>query len=220
MDAMTIADNLEDVRMQVKTAAAEAGRDGDEVTIVVITKGRQPSEIQELYDAGHRDFGENRAQELAAKVGVLPEDVRWHFVGPLQRNKVRHVRPVSTLLHSLDRESLAAAWVKGPGTAPPALLEINIGREPQKAGVLPEAASETAEAVLELGVELKGVMAIPPNVEDPSPYFTELVDIRDALASRWPQMTEVSAGMTQDYPLAVKAGATIVRPGRAIFETH
>ena len=220
MAAMTIVDNLQDVRDRVHSAAAEAGRSGDDVTIVVVTKGRDPNEIRPLYDAGHRDFGENRAQELTAKATEMPVDVRWHFVGPLQRNKVRHVRPLTTLLHSLDRESLAAAWVKGPGSPPPALLEINIGREEQKAGVLAEDAPQAAAAVLELGVELKGVMAIPPNVADPSSYFTELVDIRDALASRWPQMKEVSAGMSQDYHLAVKAGATIVRPGRAIFETH
>lgn len=220
MVAVTTADNLSRVRQHVNEAADEVGRDPDAITIVIVTKGRTKDDILPLYEAGHRDFGENRAQELRDKAPQLPTDIRWHHVGPLQRNKVRYVRPVVELLHSMDRASLAAAWVKGPGVPPPALLEVNVGREQQKAGVVPEDAFDTAAEMVGLGVDLRGVMAIPPAGEDPSPYFRELVEVRDALASEWPQMQEVSAGMSQDYPLAVKAGATIVRPGRAIFETH
>lgn len=220
MASVTASDNLALVRKQVDETAVESGRDPEAITVVVVSKARSVEEIRELYDAGHRDFGENRAQELTEKQPRLPEDIRWHFVGPLQRNKVRHVRPIVKLLHSMDRASLASAWVKGPGTAPPALLEINIGREEQKAGVSPESARDEAAGMIDLGVDLHGVMAIPPNVDEPLHYFEELVAIRDALVSEWPQMKEVSAGMTQDYVLAVKAGATIVRPGRAIFDRH
>ncbi len=217
---MTATDSLALVRKHVEESAVASGRDPDAVTIVVVTKARTVDEIRELYEAGHRDFGENRAQELTSKRPGLPRDIRWHFVGPLQSNKVRHVRPIVSLLHSMDRASLASAWVKGPGKPPPALLEINIGREHQKAGVAPESARNEAAVMIDLGVDLQGVMAIPPNVDEPSQYFEELVAIRDALASEWPQMKEVSAGMSQDYHLAVRAGATIVRPGRAIFDRH
>ncbi len=100
---------------------------------MIVTKGQSVETIRALYEHGEREFGENRAQELAIKVDQLPDDIRWHFVGPLQSNKVRIVRPSVKLLHSLDRPELGPAWIKGPGLAPPALLQVNIGARAPKA---------------------------------------------------------------------------------------
>ena len=200
------------------TAACESvGRGLAEVTLVVVSKGRSPDEITSLYDQGLRDFGENRAQELLDKAPRLPADIYWHFVGHLQTNKVRALRPVVSKLHSLDRLKLAAAWAAG-SEAPPALLEINLGEEPQKHGFMPAAAAAAADEVIDLGVTLEGVMAIPPAGESPSQHFERLVEIRDELALGHPEMTEVSAGMTDDFEQAIRAGATTIRVGRAIFE--
>ena len=210
--------SLAAVRHRIAGALQHAGRPADAVTLVAVSKGRSVAAIRAVYEAGQRDFGENRAQELAAKVPELPGDIRWHFVGPLQRNKVPIVRPLVCLLHSLDRIRLARAWVADAADAPPALLEINLGNEPQKHGFAPELAVAVADEIVELGVDLRGVMAIPPLGEPAGPYFRQLVGLRDALVHKHPQMVEVSAGMTDDFEEAILAGATTIRVGRAIFE--
>lgn len=201
-------------------AARRAGRDPSEVTLVAIGKTHPPQVLMEAYAAGHRVFGENRAQELVEKVGTMPEDVEWHFVGHLQRNKVRLVRPVVSLLHSMDSVRLGEAWLKGPGHAPPALVEVNIGREPQKAGVEPEEAPVLVEQLIAMGVDVRGLMTVPPLLSDPElarPYFRELARIRDRLARRWPHVRELSMGMTDDFEVAIEEGSTMIRVGRAIF---
>ena len=201
-------------------AAKRTGRTADQVTLIAVGKTHSVDTLRLAYDAGHRDFGENRAAELAAKASALPTDIRWHFVGSLQRNKVRLVRPVVHLLHSMDRSNLGAAWLKGPGTAPPALLEVNVADEPQKAGVTVDEAGEMTEQLLALGVDLRGVMAIPPQVDDPEesrPHFRRLARLRDELAGSYPSMRELSIGMTDDFEVAIEEGATMIRVGRAIF---
>lgn len=206
---------------RVERAAAEAGRDPGDVTLVAVSKGRSVEQILELYRAGQRDFGENRAQELAAKAADCPSDIRWHFVGPLQTNKVRMVRPVAALLHSMDRLDLGRAWMKGPGRPPPALLQVNVGLEPQKGGVAPDEVEEAAAGLEAVGVRLRGVMAIPPVADDPEdvrPYFDQLRGIRDRLAAGHPDIAELSMGMSDDFEVAISAGATLIRVGRAIFE--
>lgn len=208
------------VSEQVAEAAARAGRRPEEVTLIVITKNREVSLIRELYDQGVRDFGENRAQELAAKVGKLPSDIRWHFVGPLQTNKVKLVRPAAYLLHSLDRVKLARFWTRNSPIPVAALAQVNIGNEPQKQGVPPEGVEETVEAFVEMGVELRGLMAMPPRVENPEfarPYFRRLRKLSEGLGEKYPFLTELSMGMTEDYQVAVEEGATMVRVGRAVF---
>ena len=118
----------------------------------MVSKGQSPEAIQELYEQGQRDFGENRAQELSGKVGQLPSDIRWHFVGPLQTNKVRMVRPAVDLLHSLDRIDLVEPWVKGPGSPPPAIIQVKIGGEAQKHGVEPAGAGHLCERAIAAGI--------------------------------------------------------------------
>jgi len=212
---------LATVEARVAAAAARTGRDAESVTVVAVSKGRTVNEIARLYEGGHRDFGENRAAELAEKAAVLPADIRWHFVGHLQSNKARLVRPVSCLLHSLDRLSLAKAWLKGSGLPPPCLLEVNVGREPQKSGVFPDDAIELARQASDLGLELLGIMAIIPVVAAPDearPFFRDLVTMRDEIAARVPSVERLSMGMSDDFEVAVEEGATVIRVGRAIFE--
>jgi pyridoxal phosphate enzyme (YggS family) len=209
------------VRAGVDAASARAGRPSSAVTIVAVSKGRSVEEIIALYEAGHRDFGENRAGELAAKVGSLPRDIRWHFVGHLQSNKARVVRPTGAILHSLDGLSLAKAWLKGPGSPPPCLLQVNIGRESQKSGAAPEAAVEVAREISEIGIELTGVMAILPigtTSDAARPFFRHLSALRAEISDAVPSVRELSMGMTDDYDVAVEEGATLIRVGRAIFD--
>ena len=208
------------VSEQVAEAAARAGRRPEEVTLIVITKNREVARIRELYDRGVRDFGENRAQELAGKVGELPSDIRWHFVGPLQTNKVKLVRPVVHLLHSLDREKLARFWTRNIPLPVAALAQVNIGNEPQKQGVPPDRVEEMVEVLVERGVALRGLMAMAPRVEAPEfarPYFRRLRQLSEGLRDKYPFLTELSMGMTEDYRVAVEEGATMVRVGRAVF---
>ena len=212
--------NLESVHDRIAAAARRSNRDPDQITLIAVGKTHSVDVLMEAYQAGHRNFGENRAAELAAKAAALPSDIRWHFIGPLQRNKVRLVRPVANLLHSMDRLNLGAAWLKGPDVAPPALLEVNLADEPQKAGVTIAGAPALTEQLLALGVDLRGLMAIPPLVEDPEqsrPAFRRLARLRDELASSYPLIQELSMGMTEDFEVAIEEGATMIRVGRAIF---
>jgi pyridoxal phosphate enzyme (YggS family) len=212
--------SLESVRERIKGAAVRAGRSDDEITLVIVSKGQSVETIKALYELGERDFGENRAQELAFKVDLLPGDIRWHFVGPLQSNKVRIVRPIVTLLHSLDRLELGPAWIKGPGLPPPALLQVNVGREPQKHGVDPEDAVRVFGDLIALGVDLKGLMAIPPaadHAEATRSDFAEMRRLAILVTSIHPGLGSLSMGMTEDFEVAIEEGATFVRVGRAIF---
>ena len=215
-----MSDGYDDVTARVHAAATAAGRDPTEITLVAVSKGRSVDQIAALYDRGHRDFGENRAQELAAKAPQLPDDIRWHFVGSLQRRKVPAIEPHVALLHSMDRLRLAQAWQRGADPAPPALLQVNLQREPQKGGVDPDHVDDLVDGCTELGIDLRGLMIIPPIPDVPTdslPWFNRLRALRDRLRQRDPALAELSMGMTDDYEVAIAAGATLIRVGRAIF---
>ena len=212
--------SYEQVQERVAIAAKDAGRDAAEITLIAVSKAKTVSQIRAVYDKGHRDFGENRAKEMAEKVALLPGDIRWHFVGALQSNKARLIRPSTHLLHSMDRTSLASAWAKGPGLPPPVLLQVNIGREPQKSGVMPEDVETAAEKLITMGMEVVGLMAIPPvgrSPEDSRQHFEAMRQLRDDIAEREPGIAHLSMGMTDDYEVAIADGASMVRVGRAIF---
>jgi PLP dependent protein len=212
--------SYERVKERIVAAARRAGRDPSGITLVAVSKSKPASDIRALYDRGHRDFGENRAQEMAEKAAALPSDIRWHFVGALQTNKARLVRPVTHLLHSMDRESLAFAWAKGIGLAPPVLIQVNTGSEPQKSGVGAHDVEELLRALLAAGVTVRGLMAIPPladDVEAMRPHFAELRRLRDRLAEAHGGVQELSMGMTDDFEIAIEEGASLIRVGRAIF---
>lgn len=209
--------SIAEVRERMGEACARAGRDPSEVTLLVVSKGRPLSAIESLHAEGQVDFGENRAQELRDKVAEAPPGIRWHFVGPLQTNKVRMVRPAVSLLHSMDRSDLASAWLKGPGAPPPVLVQVNIGQEPQKSGVSADEAPAFSDRLVSLGIEVRGVMAIPPFGEDPRPYFVALRELRDRIAADHPSATALSMGMSDDFEVAIEEGSTVIRVGRAIF---
>jgi hypothetical protein len=211
---------LDEVRARMAAAAARAGRDAADVALVAVSKGAGADLMRAAYAAGQRDFAENRAGALAERWGELPGDARWHFIGRLQGNKVRLVRPVACLLHSLDRADLAGYWAKGPGLAPPVLVQVNVAGEPGKAGVPPAEAEALVAAAAGLGLEVRGLMTIPPvgaSPEEARPWFRALAGLRRALQPRWPGLGELSMGMSDDFEVAVEEGATLLRVGRAIF---
>jgi pyridoxal phosphate enzyme (YggS family) len=212
--------SYEAVLGRIAGAASRSGRSPGDVTLVVVSKTRSVEEIMSVYDQGHRDFGENRAQDLAAKAQQLPEDIRWHFVGSLQSNKARIVRPTSHLLHSMDRRSLASAWLKGPGLPPPVLLQVNVGDEEQKSGADIEDVTALAVWMTDSGLDVTGLMAIPPIPDNPDAsrrYFVMLRDLRDRVRADCPSVVALSMGMTDDFEVAIEEGASIIRVGRAIF---
>lgn len=210
----------EDVRRRSRVAAKQAGRELSSITLVAVSKGQGIDAIGALYDHGHRDFGENRAQEMSEKSAALPSDIRWHFVGSLQSNKVRMVRQSTFLLHSLDRKSLATAWVKGIGKPPPAMVQVNVGLEDQKGGVAPADLLHLVEAAAGFGIEIQGLMAIPPvgkAPEDSRAYFRKLRELRDGIITDHPGIKQLSMGMTDDFEIGIAEGASFIRVGRAIF---
>lgn len=219
---MSIADNLAHVRAAVRDAAVAAGRDPASVTLIAVSKTRPVEDLREAFAAGQRDFGENYAQELRDKADLLGPDYRWHYVGALQRNKVKYVVGRAALVHDVDGLALAEEIGKRSGPrATGVLLGVNIGREPQKSGVLPEETLALAKAVAGVaGVQLRGLMCIPPPTEDPAdaaPFFAELADLAARGRAEGLPLTELSMGMSHDFPVAVAKGATLVRVGTAIF---
>ena len=144
---MSVATRLGEVVRRVEEAARRSGRDREDVKIVAIGKGCPPAVLEEAIAAGHRVFGENRGQELVLKARRLPSDLEWHFVGPLQTNKVRIVRPRVALLHSFDRDRLVKPWLRGAGRPPPTLLQVNIGRGAPEVGGTTRSRSRDLRAV-------------------------------------------------------------------------
>jgi PLP dependent protein len=188
------------------------------VTLVAVSKTQPPAAIREAYAAGQRDFGENYAQEWREKADALADlaDLRWHFVGGLQTNKAKYLAGRVAYVHTLDREELArelSRRLAARGASVRAFLEVNVAGEAAKAGCAPAGAPRLAEAVRALpGIELVGLMCIPPAEGDPRPHFRTLRELRDRLGVR-----ELSMGMSGDVDAAVEEGATFVRIGTAIF---
>jgi pyridoxal phosphate enzyme (YggS family) len=201
-------------------AADRAGRNVDDIDLVVVSKLRSNEEVLAVYDAGERRFGENRQQGLRARIeSDLPDDIEWHFIGPLQSRKVRYVAAHAVLLHSLDRISLAQRWVAAEGG--PCLIQFNLAGEPQKVGFDPHDADMVLSEVADTGVDVIGVMAIPPLVDDPresSPWFAMLRSIFERYREQSSRIEVCSMGMTNDFEIAIQEGATTIRVGRAIFE--
>lgn len=221
---MTVADRYASVLARVAAAAERAGRTPGEVTLVAVSKTWPVDVLKDAAGAGVEVFGENRAQELREKHAVLGDRVRWHFVGPLQSNKVRHVAGVAELVHSVDRYGLAEAIARRAhslGIVQDVLVEVNVGGESTKHGVEPAQAARLAEEVAGLdGVDVRGLMTIPPRAADPDetrPYFRDLRALRDLVVRAVPGATELSMGMSADFEQAIEEGATIVRVGEAVF---
>jgi PLP dependent protein len=210
---------LQKVRAEIARACAVAGRDPAAVTLVAISKTFTASAIEPVIAAGQRVFGENRVQEAQAKWPALRErhaDIDLHLVGPLQSSKAKEAVSLFDAIHSLDRESLAAALAKqmaAQGRSLALFVEINTGAEPQKSGVLPEETDAFIAACRNRhGLEIAGLMCIPPADEPPAPHFalTAKIAWRNGLAF-------LSMGMSADFTTAIEFGATHVRLGTAIF---
>jgi pyridoxal phosphate enzyme (YggS family) len=214
---VTVAERLAAVRERVAAAAARSGRSPDDVTIVAVSKAQPDDRVRAAYDAGHRSFGENRAGGLVDHVDLLPGDVDWHFVGRLQSNKARVVRPRVVALHSMDRASLAEAWLKGPGSPPPVYVQVDLAGEPQKGGVVEADAGALVERCRALGIEVLGLMVLPPLDDDPRRWFAGLAALRDRLEPTVGPLPGLSMGMSADFEVAVEEGSTVIRVGTTIF---
>lgn len=208
------------VRSAIDSAATRRGVPGDSVTLVAVSKGRPNADVSSVVQAGQLILGENRQQGLRDRVeSGLFSEVVWHFVGPLQSRKVAFVQQHAALLHSMDRLSLAQRWSAAGAT--PVLMQFNLGNEPQKSGFDPNDADAVIEQVLSMGVDVRGVMAIPPKAGNPEltrPYFAQLRSILDHYRESYANMEQCSMGMSHDFEVAIEEGSTMVRVGRAIFE--
>jgi len=221
-----VAAALERVRERIGAAAGRAGRDPGDVALVAVSKAHPVPLIREAIAAGQRDFGENRVQEAVAKYKELGTQVRWHFVGRLQRNKVKHLVGWVDLIHSLDRPELAAEIgnrMASTGATQEVLAEVNVSGDRGRGGVMPEGLASLLESVASVpGVRVTGLMAMAPIVsspEDARPYFRRVARLRDEAAMEFPELGihHLSMGMSQDYEVAIEEGATLVRVGEAIF---
>lgn len=216
-----IAERLAQVRARIDRAARVAGREPSEVRLVAISKFQPLAAIHAAFTAGQVDFGENRAQELVAKLAGAPSGVRWHFVGRLQRNKVKQVAGQVELIHSVDRVQLAEAIADQAGKSglhQRVLVQVNVAGEQAKGGCSPDALPALLARIAELdGISAVGLMTIPPLTADPTAMFEQLRALRARHASGFPGLVELSMGMSADLEAAVGAGATIVRVGTAIF---
>jgi pyridoxal phosphate enzyme (YggS family) len=216
---------LSGVLERIGAACHRVGRDPSEVTLVAVSKTFPAGRVREILDRGHDVFGENLVQEAIRKMDEVGPGPRWHLIGHLQRNKVRHVVGRFDLIHSLDGLALARELEKraaAAGTVQPVLIQVNQAGEETKHGVPPARLPDLAAAVLELGhLELRGLMSIPPPVveaEESRPWFAALRTDRDDLAGRLGvSLPDLSMGMTDDFEIAVEEGATLVRVGRAVF---
>jgi pyridoxal phosphate enzyme (YggS family) len=211
---VSIAARLADVRERIDVAARAHRRSGDDVTLVVVTKEVGLEAIREALAAGARDLGENRAQDLAPKAEALHGDPwlpRWHFIGRLQRNKVRAVASHVALWQSVDREDLAVEIGKrAPGAS--VLVQVNAAAEPQKGGCAPEAVGALVECAQQHGCNVVGLMTVPPAEDDPRPWFARHRALTEKMG-----LPVCSMGMSSDYEVAIAEGSTMVRVGTAIF---
>jgi pyridoxal phosphate enzyme (YggS family) len=207
---VNVEDAVASVRARIDAAAVRAGRDPAEVTLLAATKTVDAERVRAVVAAGVIDIGENRAQELLEKAPMV-EGARWHFVGTLQRNKVRALAPWVTCWQSVDRDALGAEIAR---RAPAArvLVEVNLAGEAQKGGCTPGEAPALADTLRDHGLRVEGLMTVPPAEGDPRPWFTALRELAGRL-----EVSELSMGMSGDFEIAVEEGATMVRVGRALF---
>lgn len=223
-----LKENLEEVEEKIAKACERAGRAREEVTLIAVSKTKPVEMLQEIYDEGIRDFGENKVQELTEKYEVMPKDMKWHMIGHLQRNKVKYIVDKVTLIHSVDSLRLAetiSSEAEKKGVTVPILIEVNIAGEETKFGLSSkeEVISLTEQIAALPNLSVKGLMTVAPPAEDPEenrPFFREIrqlsVDITNKNIDNV-SMEILSMGMTNDYTVAIEEGATMVRVGTGIF---
>ena len=222
-----VSDNLKAVEEKIQKACDRAGRDRSEVTLIAVSKTKPVDMLLAAYNDGIRTFGENKVQELTGKIEQMPDDIQWHMIGHLQRNKVKYIAGKVALIHSVDSYRLAEEiniQAKQHGCIIPILIEVNVANEESKFGVkLDEAEGLVRECAALDGITVKGLMTIAPFVEDPEdnrPVFKALKDKSVDIAAKKIDnvyMDILSMGMTNDYEIAIEEGATMVRVGTGIF---
>ncbi len=222
-----ISDNIRKVEEKIAQSCERVGRADNEVTLIAVSKTKPVALLKQAYDAGIRDFGENKVQELVDKLPQLPDDIRWHMIGHLQRNKVKYIIDKVWLIHSVDSlrlaQEISREAVKRQITAN-ILVEVNIAEEGSKFGAAAQEAEELVEAISRLpGICVKGLMTVAPYVEDAEQnrgFFRKLKQLSVDIAEKNIDnisMNILSMGMTGDYGVAVEEGATYVRVGTGIF---
>ena len=225
---MTIAENLDNIRARIDAAARRAGRDPNLVRLVAVSKRVPLERIQEAVAAGQTLFGENYLQEADLKIKAMGKEIEWRFIGHLQSNKAKLAAGLFDAVDTVDRFKLAAALdrhLAEEGKRLPILLQVNVGQEVQKSGVLPDAAEELLVKINELpNLEVRGLMTMPPYFDDAEkvrPYFRQLRQMADDFTDKGllgrHGAVEVSMGMSGDFEVAVEEGATLVRVGTSLF---
>ncbi len=222
-----LSDNLHEVQENIRKACERSGRNPDDVTLIAVSKTKPVSDIEQIYAAGIREFGENKVQEMNDKQKVLPGDINWHMIGHLQRNKVKYIVDNVAMIHSVDSVRLAEEISKEAvkkNVAVDILVEVNVAKEESKFGLYTEDVSQFVEQISKLpGINIKGLMTSAPfvdNPEDNRQYFKKLKDLSVDINAKNidnVHMDFLSMGMTNDYVVAVEEGATHVRVGTAIF---
>lgn len=220
-----IASQLESIRERMRSACFRAGRDCSEVKLVAVSKTFPVEDIREAFDSAQILFGESRLQEATQKIGELPFEIEWHFIGRVQRNKVRKILPLFPWVHAVDSLKLAVhidSVAQELGLVPKIFLQVNQAGEETKGGFDLQALADVMPTIQSLKhVEVVGLMAIPPAVENPEDsrkWFTHLRQLRDDLRKQFDAgLPMLSMGMSEDFEIAIEEGATHVRVGSAIF---
>lgn len=192
--------------------------------LLIVSKFRSKEQILDYYKIGHQAFAENRVQELCEKQQKLPKDIRWHFIGHLQKNKAKYIVPFIEMIHSVENLQLVQILEKEAAKCNrqlPILIQLNLAKEETKSGIAKEEADSFIEACNQYPhILVKGIMCMGPHCDDPErirEVFHEAKLLLSTLQNKYPSMTECSMGMSQDYPIAIKEGSTMLRIGSALF---
>ena len=227
MSQSVLKENYANVLKNVHNACERAGRKTDDVTLIAVSKTKPVEMLQEIYDCGCRDFGENKVQEIMDKYEKLPNDIRWHMIGHLQTNKVKYIVDKVYMIHSVDSIKLAKEISKEAvkkNVTVKVLLEVNVAKEETKFGLLTEEVLDFYKEVIDLpGLKVCGLMTIAPYVENSEENRQHFVKLKQLMVDIESEKTdnisvgELSMGMTGDYEVAIEEGATYVRVGTGIF---
>lgn len=218
--AMELTNNLTEVNQRINIAAKKVSRSVDEITLITVTKTFPTSDIEILYQIGLRDFGENRDQEASKKVTNLPKDIRWHFQGQIQSNKLKSITSWASCIHSVDQLRYAQLISQLIGDAKmPIFIQVSLDKTSRnRAGVEPDELIKMATQVSELpGISLQGLMAVAPLDMAAELAFTKLAKIREVFLTSFPTAKSLSIGMSGDYETAIEYGATHIRIGSSIL---
>jgi pyridoxal phosphate enzyme (YggS family) len=215
-----IAENLKQVKEKIAQAARNAGRSSDEITLIIVTKTFPLSDLEILYQLGLREFGENRDQEAVAKVDKLPNDIKWHFQGGIQSNKLKSIATWASCIHSVDQLKYAQIISdQNLAMAKPIYIQVSLDEPPEsRGGVDPAKLFDLASSIEKLpGISLQGLMAVAPLTNPVSDSFARLQAIHDEFKAVYKNATYLSAGMSGDYEMAISYGATHLRIGSSIL---